>query len=84
MYVAPEVRGQGIGKALMLEAIDRVRALAGLDHVLLGVVESQTIARRLYAALGFVVYGREPRAVRVGDRYLDEELMILSLTSQGE
>ncbi len=84
MYVAPEARGQGIGKALMIEAIDRARSLTGLDHILLGVVESQTIARRLYAALGFVVYGREPHAVRIGDRYLDEELMILSLTSTGE
>jgi ribosomal protein S18 acetylase RimI-like enzyme len=84
MYVAPEARSQGIGKALMIEAIDRARSLPDLDHILLGVVESQTSARRLYAALGFVVYGREPRAVRIGDRYLDEELMVLSLTSTGE
>ncbi len=84
MYVAPEVRRQGVGKALMFEAIDRARSLPGLDHILLGVVASQTAARQLYAALDFIVYGCEPRAVKIGDQYFDEELMVLSLKQPGE
>ena len=82
MYVAPEARDQGIGRALIREVIQRARSLSGLDHILLGVVESQTIARILYESLGFVVYGREPRAVKIGDEYLDEELMTLDVRRQ--
>lgn len=82
MYVAPDVRAQGIGRALIREVVQRARSLLGLDHILLSVVESQTTAQALYESLGFVVYGREPRAVKIGDEYLDEELMTLDLRRQ--
>ena len=36
-------------------------------------------ARRLYERLGFRAYGVEPGALRVGDRYLDEEFLALRL-----
>jgi RimJ/RimL family protein N-acetyltransferase len=36
-------------------------------------------ARNLYLSLGFKPFGLEPRAMRVGDRYFDEEHMVLSL-----
>jgi ribosomal protein S18 acetylase RimI-like enzyme len=80
MYVAPEARGRGLGKALLTEAIARVQSLEGLQQVLLGVVVSQQIARSLYASLGFESYGLEPRGLKLGDRYFDEELMILNLS----
>jgi ribosomal protein S18 acetylase RimI-like enzyme len=79
MYVTPERRGQGVGKALLREALRRIRALDGLEQVLLGVVVTQTAAKRLYQSLGFQVYGREARAVKIGEQYLDEEFMMLEL-----
>jgi ribosomal protein S18 acetylase RimI-like enzyme len=82
MYVAAEARGRGIGKALLHEAIARARALPDLDCLHLGVVVTQKAARQLYMSSGFVVYGREPRAVKIGDEYLDEELMTLDLRRQ--
>jgi RimJ/RimL family protein N-acetyltransferase len=36
-------------------------------------------ARALYRAAGFEVFGVERRALRVGDRYFDEEHMVLHL-----
>jgi len=36
-------------------------------------------AMRLYHSLGFVAYGTEPCALKLGDQYLDEDLMILRL-----
>jgi GNAT superfamily N-acetyltransferase len=33
MYVAPEGRGQGVGKALMLAAIERANAIADLEQL---------------------------------------------------
>ncbi|MFN8595425.1 MAG: GNAT family N-acetyltransferase [Anaerolineae bacterium] len=79
MYVTPEVRGRGVGKALLLNAIERVREIPGVDQLLLGVMVSQHAAQQLYATVGFVVFGREPRALKVGDQYYDEEFMILDL-----
>lgn len=79
MYVAPEVRGQGLGRALLREAIRRVRQIQGVETLLLGVMVSQTAARKLYESLGFVVYGREVRATKVGEHYYDEEFMSLDL-----
>jgi hypothetical protein len=40
---------------------------------------SQHVARQLYETVGFVVYGREPRALKVGDQYYDEDFMVLDL-----
>jgi ribosomal protein S18 acetylase RimI-like enzyme len=79
MYVQPEYRSQDIARALLTEAIDRAQRLPGLTQLLLGVMETQTTARRLYESLGFTVYGREPRAVKIGDEFFDEEFMVLKL-----
>jgi ribosomal protein S18 acetylase RimI-like enzyme len=79
MYVAPRLRGQGAGEALLIEALKVARTGDGLRTILLSVSETQTVARRLYERVGFQRYGVEPGALRVKDRYLDEEFMILRL-----
>jgi ribosomal protein S18 acetylase RimI-like enzyme len=79
MYVLPEYRSRGIARTLLVEAITRARRLPDLKQVLLGVVVTQTTAKRLYESLGFVAYGREPHAVKIGDEYFDEEFMLLRL-----
>ena len=79
MYVRPEYRSRGIARALLVEAIARARRLSDLKQLLLGVVVTQTTAKRLYESLGFTAYGREPHAVKIGDEYFDEEFMVLEL-----
>lgn len=79
MYVAPEVRGQGFARSLMSALISRAEALPDLEQLVLEVVTTNEAARRLYSSLGFVSYGLERRALRIGDRYLDEELLSLDL-----
>ena len=79
MYVAPEARGHGLGRALLRDAIRRVREIDGVEQLLLGVMVTQTAARQLYESLGFVVYGREARASKVGEQYYDEEFRVLDL-----
>ena len=79
MYVAPEFRQQRIGRALMTEAIRQARSMRGLEQLSLGVMQTQATARALYVSLDFVPWGLEPQAIRVNERYIDEEYMTLKL-----
>ncbi len=79
MYVDSTMRGQGIGKQLMQAAITRARMIEGLVQIHLTVVSTNASARRLYIGLGFELYGTEPRALKVGEQYYDEDLMVLKL-----
>jgi ribosomal protein S18 acetylase RimI-like enzyme len=77
MYVAPEARGCGTGRALMSELVARCRRLEGLEQIVLEVNTDAEPARRLYASLGFEVYGARREAMKSGDEYFDVELMVL-------
>jgi len=77
MFVAPSSRGQGVGAALLQDALTRAKSIPGLRSVHLSVTATQPAARRLYVSAGFVPYGTEPGALMVGDRYIDEEHLIL-------
>ena len=52
LYVVPDRRGQGLGRALMEAAIETARA-EGATHMDLGTGEHDTAARALYESLGF-------------------------------
>lgn len=79
VYVDSDVRKQGVGRRLMVELIARARLLPGLEILNLTVTSNNVSAKRLYESLGFVCYGTEPKAMKLGDEYLDEDLMILML-----
>jgi len=53
LYVAPQHRGRGLGRALMETAIEVARA-RGADHMDLGTSEDDVAARALYESLGFI------------------------------
>jgi ribosomal protein S18 acetylase RimI-like enzyme len=77
VYVSPGQRGKGAGRALLGVLLERAKADASLEQILLAVASGQGAARQLYASLGFETYGTEPNALKVGTTYVDEELMIL-------
>ncbi len=52
LYVVPELRGQGIGREILREAMATARAL-GATHMDLGTSESDEAARALYESEGF-------------------------------
>jgi ribosomal protein S18 acetylase RimI-like enzyme len=79
VYIARLQRTKGLGRALMEEMITQLRSLPGLEQVALGVSSSNVAAKRLYELLGFEIYGREARALKFGNEYVDEELMVLYL-----
>ncbi|WP_322904206.1 GNAT family N-acetyltransferase [Paenibacillus campi] len=79
MYVRPEHRGSGTGRQLMQHAIGLARELGGIEQLYLSVMAHNEPAKRLYMALGFETYGKDWRALKIGDAYHDEELMVLFL-----
>lgn len=52
LYVDPELRGNGLGRALMVAAIELARS-EGADHMDLGTSDDDSAARGLYESLGF-------------------------------
>lgn len=59
LYVVPAERGRGLGRALMLAAMDTARA-RGADRIELGTSHDDHAARALYESLGFTNRERPP------------------------
>ena len=77
VYVTPEKRGTGVGKRILEMLLQRGAALDGIHQMLLSVAATQAAALRLYRSVGFTSYGCEPRALKIGERFIDEEYMVL-------
>lgn len=60
VWVAPEHRGRGAGRALIAAAVDHLAAHHPQTSLLLAVVETNLPARRLYESCGFETGGRNP------------------------
>jgi ribosomal protein S18 acetylase RimI-like enzyme len=81
VYVMPEHRRAGLGEALVGAVIAHARGRVEQLHA--AVVVTAGPARALYRKLGFQPYGLEPRALKVGDQYFDQELLVLPLEMPG-
>jgi RimJ/RimL family protein N-acetyltransferase len=79
VYVTAEKRGSGLARQILETLLQRATAVDGLAQISLSVTATQSAAYHLYESLGFKVWGREPRALRVGDEFIDEYHMILRL-----
>ena len=84
MYVASEASANGLGRALLTECLDRARAIPGLEQVNLTVTSTNERAVRLYEAAGFLAFGVEQRAIKVGDTYYPKMHMVMYLQPIGD
>ncbi len=73
VYVRPAARGSGVARRLAEAVIDHARGR--VEILQLTVVTTNARARGLYTSLGFVEYGVEQRALKLGSAYFDEALM---------
>ena len=77
VYVSEECRGKGVGPGTADRINQPSRTAPGMEQVALAVSRQNAGAKALYESLGFEVYGCEKRALKIGDEYVDEELMVL-------
>jgi GNAT superfamily N-acetyltransferase len=78
MYVRPSSRNFGVGR-LLLSAVLGV-ARENVELIQLSVVRENRPARRLYESVGFLEFGMEPKASKLGDKYYDEAHMALDFS----
>lgn len=80
MYVAPQFRGRGTGRALLTAALSLAGSIPEIRQVNLSVNADNAPAVQLYESAGFKAFGREPGALLIDDVLHDEIHMCLSLT----
>jgi ribosomal protein S18 acetylase RimI-like enzyme len=80
VYVSHSYRGRNIGRRLIAELIELATRDSSLEQILLAVASTQIAAIGLYRSLGFEPFGIEPRALKIGDIYVDEQHMVLRVT----
>lgn len=79
MYVREAYRGTGVAQALMQTELAYLEKRGDIDTVQLAVVTTNPAAIRLYEKMGFLPYGVEKRALKIGDQYFDESHMYILL-----
>ena len=81
VYLGPEMRGRGVARRLLEAAIARARRIPGLERIVLAANAADPKATALYQRVGFVPFGVEPHALKIGDHYVDDVHMTLDLTA---
>jgi len=82
VYVTLGKRGEAVGRSVLQRLLEQA-ALTGVEQIGLSVTTTQTAAIGLYRSLGFESWGRESRALKVGNRYIDEEYMVFYVDRLG-
>lgn len=76
--IAPDYRGQGLGRHLLRRLLDIAR-WNGAERVFLEVRPSNPLAKSLYESLGFKEIGRRPRYYPAKNGREDAIVMVLEL-----
>lgn len=77
MYLREAARGSGQAKALAERVLEHARSR--VERVHLTVVTENERAVQFYLKLGFESYGTEQKALKIGERYYDEMLLVYEL-----
>ena len=79
MYIKSEHRNKGIGKSLIESAIIQAKNNMECEIINLTVQSNNITAIKLYKSFGFKKWGHEAMALKVDEKYYDEDHMALLL-----
>jgi hypothetical protein len=65
-------------------SIARAGKIEGVEQIVLAVATTQESAIALYQSLGFRSFGMERRALKIGERYVDFQHMVLEVSAGTE
>ena len=74
MYVKERARGSGLAGKMVEAVVDHARD--EVEQLLCSVIADNERASRFYEKMGFELYGTERRALKLGERYYDEEFRV--------
>lgn len=77
MWVEPSYRKHGIARKLLHAVVTQLKSLPHVTNIQLSVTDDNHHALELYKNYGFVVWGREPHALKLPDDVYDELHMAL-------
>jgi ribosomal protein S18 acetylase RimI-like enzyme len=84
VYLKPQLRHRGIGRAMIAKVLEHAAKINGLEQIQLQVATAQAAAIAMYHSVGFISFACERRALKVGDRYIDEDYMVLWLKQDSQ
>lgn len=76
LFVLKDHRGRGTATKLVRSVIETAKDILEVEQIQLSVSTSNEASYGLYLRLGFVVWGTELRAMKIGDSYVDEYSMV--------
>jgi ribosomal protein S18 acetylase RimI-like enzyme len=79
VYVTEGQRRKGVARALLAALLEHAAQDPALEQILLAVATCQNAAKQLYRDFGFETYGTEPKALKIGSEYVDEDYMVLRI-----
>ena len=77
MWVEPDYRKLGIARRLLHAVVTQLKSLPQVSNIQLSVSVDNPHAWKLYESYGFVVWGREPQALKLSNSFYDELHMAL-------
>lgn len=78
VFVIPEFQNLGVANELLRTVINYAKQ--NIEQILLTVASDNFKAIKLYKKFNFEIYGTELKALKNGDKYIDEQLMKLVIS----
>ena len=84
MYVIPEARRQGVGRALLDQVVNKAEQLGGMEQIHLWVLHAMPSASGFYQDCGFAKQGPSVKGdLKIGSEYVDSSYLVFHLKNSG-